>query len=154
MRIRQATDEDAAAIAALLHAVTELHSLADETPEFLTQKVADNLQRAATTGSSTVYVAETDDQAIVGYCAVHWIAFVFLTGGEAYVSELFIHPDQRGRGAGSKLLETVVAAARERGCARLSLNNRRDSDAYARAFYAKQGWTEREIMANFVYLLE
>ena len=154
MHIRQANQDDAPALAALLHAVTELRSLAEKPAEALAKVVFENLQHAAITGGSTVYVAESNEQELIGYCAVHWVAFVFLTGGEAYVSELFIHPGHRGQAVGTQLLEAVVSAARARGCARLSLNNRRDTEAYTRQFYAKQGWTEREIMANFVYALE
>jgi GNAT superfamily N-acetyltransferase len=100
-----------------------------------------------------ILVAENGDGEIAGYCAVHWVPFLFLSGGEAYITELFVRPADSGKRIGTSLLDQVIAEARRRGCARVSLLNGRDSEAYRRNFYAQRGWIERDRLANFVFPL-
>jgi len=151
MTIREATDRDAPGIAAILITM-EISALASHSLESIVAIIAQNLSRAATS-NSTALVAESPQGEITGYCAVHWVPFLFMRGGEAYVTELFIRRSDSGKGVGTMLLDTIVASARRRGCSRLSLLNGRDSDAYRRGFYAKNGWTERDRMANFILRL-
>ena len=152
MTLRIAHENDASGIAAIVHAMPELRAVATGTIEATAEKITRNLRQAAATGTSTVYVAEFGG-GVAGYCAVHWVPFLFLGGGEAYVTELFVHPAESGRGIGSGLLASVVDEARRRGCERISLLNGRKGEAYRRGFYAKRGWTERDHMANFVLAL-
>lgn len=149
MNFRQAGSDDASAIAAVLHD-SDLKSIRGESPETTAENVAGNLQQVMDGESSAVFVAETPDNQLAGYCAVHHVPFVFLPGGEAYISELFVRPQWSGQGIGSKLLELAIEAARRWGCARVSLLNRRDRESYRRGFYAKHGFQEREQLANFV----
>jgi len=153
MKIREATENDASGIAAVVHAMKQLQSVAPASAATTAERIEGNLRQAKSTGSSTIYVAETPDQALAGYCAVHWVPFLFLAGGEAYVTELFVCPADSGRGLGSRLLESVVQEARRRGCSRVSLLNGRDGESYGRGFYAKRGWVERAGMANFIFPL-
>jgi GNAT superfamily N-acetyltransferase len=153
MNIRKATERDATGIATLLHGMRDLRSVVTESPFETATKIERNLQTAAASGASSIYVADSPDGHIAGYCAVHWIPFLFFPGGEAYITELFVRPDDSGKGAGTALLNTAVAEARERGCSRLTLLNARDGEAYRRNFYAQRGWIERERMANFIYPL-
>lgn len=150
MRIRCANSEDAAAIAAVVHAMRELSAIARQPVAKTEKAVSENLARAQASGQSAVYVAENDAGAVVGYGAVHWTPFLFLAGGEAYVTELFVHPSAAGRGIGTAILEEITAEAGRRGCARVSLLNGRDRESYRRSFYKQRGWIERENMANFV----
>ncbi|MBF2049077.1 MAG: GNAT family N-acetyltransferase [Elainella sp. C42_A2020_010] len=69
------------------------------------------------------------------------------------MSELFVDQAHRGQGIGSLLLDTVQTEARVRGCSRLMLVNSRERESYQRQFYQKQGWIERENIANFIYKL-
>jgi GNAT superfamily N-acetyltransferase len=55
---------------------------------------------------------------------------------------------------GTRLLAAVKEEARKRGCARLSLLNGRTRPSYQREFYRKDGWQERETMANFIFELD
>ena len=153
MNIRVATEHDAPGIAAVLHTMSDLRSIVSESVAATAGKVARNLQVAAASGSSTAFVAEISDGDIAGYCAVHWVPFLFFAGGEAYITEVFVRPSDSGKGIGSRLLDTVVTEARRRGCSRLTLLNGRDGEAYKRNFYAQRGWVERERMANFIFPL-
>jgi GNAT superfamily N-acetyltransferase len=64
---------------------------------------------------------------------------------------LFVASDARGQGIGTRLLEAVKSEAATRNCSRLSLLNMRDRESYQRAFYAKDGWEERTVAANFIF---
>jgi len=154
MKIRKATEADAAGIAAVLHRMGDLRSILTEPIETTVRNVERNLLQAAASDTSTTYVAETLEGEIAGYCAVHWVPFLFFPGGEAYVTEVFVRPVDRGQGIGTGLLDTVVAEARARGCARLTLLNGRNGESYRRNFYAQRGWVEREGMANFIFPLK
>ena len=150
MKIRLAKQEDAPGIAAVVHAMTELRSVARQSTETTTKTVSSNLERVSSSGCSAAYVAEEFQGEIVGYGAVHWTPFLFLSGGEAYVTELFVRPSASGKGVGSVILETIVADAKQRGCSRITLLNGRDGESYRRSFYTKRGWVERDRMANFI----
>jgi GNAT superfamily N-acetyltransferase len=65
-----------------------------------------------------------------------------MRGIDGYISELFVHPDETGKGTGSRLLETVRTYAVQRGCSRMLLMNRRIRESYQRGFYTKHGWEE------------
>ena len=150
MRIRECRAEDASGIAAVIHAVSELHAVAKQSFEVTTSTVAGNLARITADGSSTAYVAEAPSGSVVGYGAVHWVPFLFLAGGEAYVTELFVRPPESGKGVGSMLLDAIVTEAKRRRCARVSLLNSRDVESYRREFYRKRGWVERDRMVNLI----
>jgi GNAT superfamily N-acetyltransferase len=81
---------------------------------------------------------------------VHWLPYLFFSGPEGFVSELFVGGPSRGQGVGRQLLEAVKVEATERGCVRLQLINFRDRESYQRGFYQKCGWEERGTAANFV----
>jgi len=153
IQIRKAEPADAAGIADVLRSPGLSPRIREEAREVTLDRVAANLARCAADDSHLVLVAETPDGTITGYGAVHWLPYLFLTGGEGYVSELFIHHDFRGQGVGGQLLEAITQEARQRGCARLMLLNMRDRESYQRQFYAKRGWVERADAANFVLQL-
>ena len=150
LRIRPAGKNDAPGIAAVIHAMEELRAVAVQPVALTAATVGANLGLIQASDGSTAYVAETSAGGIVGYAAVHWVPFLFLPGGEAYVTELFIHPSASAKGIGSAILDAIVGAAKQRGCARVSLLNGRDGASYRRGFYKKRGWVERERMANFI----
>jgi GNAT superfamily N-acetyltransferase len=154
MLIREATETDAAGIAAVLHDITELHSVTHCSMEETCARVAKALGTAIPSESSVVLVAVAEDDSIAGYCSVHWVPFLFFDGPEGYVTELFVRQRDRNAGAGTALLEAVRRRAEARGCSRLSLLNGRTGEAYQRGFYAKHQWQERDRMANFILPLK
>ena len=96
-----------------------------------------------------IFVADIAGE-VVGYVAIHWVPFPMIQGWEAYISDLLVSQSARGAGIGRRLLETVESEARERGCARLMLNNSRTAPSFMRRFYPKHGFRERDEFANFV----
>ena len=101
-------------------------AIREEAREVTLARVTTNLARCAEDDSHLVLVAEAPGGVIAGYGAVHWLPYLILTGGEGYVSELFIGDDFRGQGIGGRLLDAITEEARQRGCARLMLLNIRD----------------------------
>ena len=146
--IREARREDASAIAAILRTLGWVERMKSETAITTEQHVADMLDLAARENCNTVLVAERSDGAVVGYLAVHWFPNI-MRGLDGYVSELFVHPNATGQGAGSSLIEMVRSYAVKRGCTRMVLMNRRIRESYQRGFYAKHGWEEQQDGAFF-----
>lgn len=150
--IRQAKREDAQKLAVLLR------SLPDDLPRFGLEPLEATVKRVAAAlgageDTTTLLVAEEAGE-ITGFVHTHWQPSMLHSGGEGFVSALFIHPGYRGRGVGQALLTRVQEEGTRRGCSRLLLLNMRDRASYARGFYANLGWRERPDAANFVLELK
>jgi GNAT superfamily N-acetyltransferase len=152
--IREARETDAGGLARLLIGIGWFSALKKMTPEALEAQVRAQLGALCRTSLSTTLVAESANGALLGYCNVHWLAALFLPGPEGYLSELFLLPVARGQGIGRAFLHRVVAEAEVRGAYRLTLLNGKHRESYDRGFYTKNGWEERDLMANFVYWVE
>ncbi|WP_292789646.1 GNAT family N-acetyltransferase [Nostoc sp. NMS7] len=94
-----------------------------------------------------------DRFSLIGYITVHWLPCPFRPKLQGYISELFIQKTARGQGIGKTLLATVISEAKIRECSGLMLLNHKERESYQREFYRKQGWLERETVANFIYPL-
>ena len=151
--IRLANQTDNKAIASILRDIGWFSHINDEPDSVVFERISKHLELCLVDNSHSIYVAENDEEQIVGYTSVHWIPYILLKCPEGFISELFIHPRFQGNGIGNKLLSVVKQEAMERGCSRLSLLNPRDRESYKREFYKKSGWREREKMANFIYEL-
>jgi GNAT superfamily N-acetyltransferase len=156
--IRPGTSADAFAIAMILRESGWFEHLNSESAATTTERVAQHINLCLADDSHSLFVAEVSAQPdnchpVVGYALVHWLPYLFLPAPEGFLSELFVDSDHRGNGIGKQLLTAVTTAARKRGCARLMLANGRNRPSYQRGFYQKQGWVEREAIANFIYKL-
>jgi len=150
IQIRRAEADDASALAKLLRSLNLFSQINNEDHQTTQQRVRRHLGLCTSDDSHLVLVAQLPGGEIAGYCAVHWLPYLILTGPEGYVSELFIREEFRGQSIGSQLLKKIKMEARERGCSRLMLLNMRMRESYKRQFYAKQGWEERPDAANFI----
>lgn len=153
LTIRPALEADASAIARILRSLGWFEPLQVQASSETEAQVRRHVGLCRADGSHSVYVAEEAQSGVIGYASVHWLPYLILPGPEGYLSELFIDEAHRGRGIGKRLLDRVVQEARSRGCWRLMLVTGRGRDSYKRAFYVKQGWVEREGVANFVLKL-
>jgi GNAT superfamily N-acetyltransferase len=151
--IRPAKMEDAPGLARLLRGIGYLQAFENETEEASLARIRRHLGLNFADDSHTLLVAARDDGRMLGFTAVHWLAYLILAAPEGYISELFVEVDARGQGLGGRLLQAVEVEARRRGCGRLSLLNMRERESYLRGFYIKHGWVERPEAANMVYWL-
>jgi GNAT superfamily N-acetyltransferase len=163
IKTREACIEDSSAIAVILHILGWSEQLKREDPVQAQAQIATRIEQCVREQTHTILVAERwchKDVSntgrldgvisqVIGYISVHWFPNMLMLGCDGYVSELFIHPNETGLGAGSRLLEAVQAYAAERGCTRLLLMNRRIRESYRRHFYAKHGWEELPDAAFF-----
>jgi ribosomal protein S18 acetylase RimI-like enzyme len=62
---------------------------------------------------------------------------------DAYLEELYVAPEQRGRGIGRALLEETLETARATGAIRIELGTS-EADTEAIALYESCGFTNRE----------
>ena len=151
--VRPATLDDVEPLAQLLRGIGWFAAMENETAAETAVRVSHHLALCLADDSHAIFVAENEAGRVVGYTAVHWLPYLFLSGPEGFVSELFVSDFARGQGVGSRLLDAVVAAARQRGCVRLQLVNFRQRESYQRHFYQKHGWQERTEAADFVFFV-
>ena len=150
IRIRTATNADAAGIASIIRELGWFASIKAEAETDTITRIAAALETAETSSHYVAYVAETDED-IVGFTALHVLPYLIHTGNDGYLSELFVRESARGQGVGTALLRAIQEEARRRGCFRLRLINVKTRDSYQRGFYAKNGWEEWPDAATFVY---
>ena len=153
IRIRTATNADAAGIASIIRELGWFASITAEAEADTIMRIAAALEAAETSSHYVAYVAETDEE-IVGFTALHVLPYLIHTGNDGYLSELFIRESARGQGVGTALLRAIQDEARRRGCFRLRLINVKTRDSYQRRFYAKNGWEEWPDAATFVYRMK
>ncbi|MCL6100822.1 MAG: GNAT family N-acetyltransferase [Bacteroidetes bacterium] len=154
MNIRKVKESDCNQLIDLLNDIGWFSEILSRPKDLLKDKFLRDIGFCLKDDSHSLYVVEGPDNNILGYASVHWLPYLFLDGPEGYISELFIRREERGKGIGRKLLETIKEDAKRRGCSRLSLLNGRNRESYERNFYQKQGFIERDQMANFICKLK
>jgi ribosomal protein S18 acetylase RimI-like enzyme len=133
---RRAQPGDAPAVARLLHDFNT--EFGDPTPglEALTARVRQLLAE----GEMTVFLGGDGP---AGLALVRFRCSLWTDGLDAYLEELYVAPDHRGRGLGRALLETAMEEARREGATRMELGTSVDDKA-AIALYESCGFTNRE----------
>ena len=131
IKVREAVDQDAAAIAGLL---TELGypTTAPEVPARL---------HSVTEAPGCVFVAE-DAGEVVGVASVTRLILLHRTAPVALLSALVVHPGRRGEGIGRALVEMTERHAAAWGCESLELTSR-DDRLRTHRFYAGLGFESR-----------
>jgi ribosomal-protein-alanine N-acetyltransferase len=88
-----------------------------------------------------VLAAENDGD-VVGYAVVWWV----MDQGE--LANLAVHPEFRGQGLGSRLLDRVLADARDLGIESLFLEVR-ESNEKAQRLYARRGFVQISVREGY-----
>lgn len=151
MNIREAEANDLDSIITLIKEFNFIKE--NESYEDVYKAMMETLKLCNIDKSHTVLISEEIAGDFLGFIVIHWLPYLIFRRPEGYVSELFITSSARGKGVGTRLLEKARKEARKRGCFRLNVLNRKDRSSYHRKFYKKDGWTEREEIANFVFKL-
>ena len=136
IQVRQATAEDAASIARLLH---------DFNLEFLeptpgVEALTEYSRRLLEEGEMAVLLAGDGPD---GISLLRFRPSVWTGEPEAHLQELYVVPALRGKGIGRRLLERTIEFARAAGATNLDLNTG-ETDTAARALYASMGFTNAE----------
>lgn len=147
-RIRPAQFSDAEQLCQILESLGWFPHL--DGSGFSRKGIAGQLALCLADAGHRLLVAQTDPGRLLGYASLHRNPSLFMTSPEAYLAELFVHPETRGMGVGTRLLEEAERCAQQWGCSRMTLINNRQRKAYRNGFFLKRGWRERENMANFV----
>jgi ribosomal protein S18 acetylase RimI-like enzyme len=135
-RVRVAGPDDAPDVARLLHDFnTEFE---DSTPGV--EALTGNARRMLEDGDMTVLLAGEGPDAIA---ELRFRRSVWTLATDAYLEELYVAPDLRGRGIGRALLDAAMDEARERGATHIDLGTSED-DIAARGLYESSGFTNRE----------
>ena len=80
-----------------------------------------------------IYLSASLNNTIVGYAGM-WNVF-----GEGHITNIAVHPEFRGNGIGSLLVEGLIEEARKEGISQLTLEVRK-SNLVAQSLYKKYGF--------------
>ena len=135
-QVRLASRADALLFGALLHAFNAEFGEATPDADVIAARAAPLIE----SGEVTVLLAGDGPD---GFAQLRFRPSLYTGALDAYLEELYVVPDRRGRGLGRALLEAAMDHARERGAARIDLGTSED-DVAARALYESAGFTNRE----------
>lgn len=136
IQIREATVQDAAAVAQLLHDFNSEYE--EETPPV--PELTRHAERMLREGEMIVLLAGDGPD---GLALLRFRPSVWTAQQEAYLQELYVVPPLRGRGIGEALMNEVLATCRARDAAWIELNTG-ETDTAARGLYRKLGFTNEE----------
>ncbi len=123
---------------ALLLAMMEPFNALEQTPWDATAKER-ALRTLLADPSLGVVGVLTAAEGPAGYFVLTWGFDLEWDGRDAFLTELFLLPEARGRGLGSSALEHAEAIARRHGARALHLMAR-DDNVVARRLYARHGY--------------
>src|SRR5919201_881291 len=135
-RVRLARVDDAPIFARLLHEFNA--EFGEPTPD--AQTIAERAAPLIESGEVTVlFAGEGPD----GFAELRFRPSLYTGALDAYLEELYVLPERRGRGLGRTLLEAAMVYARDRGAEHIDLGTS-ENDVAARALYESAGFTNRE----------
>ncbi len=134
--IRLAGAADAQVFGELLHAFNA--EFEEATPEAAV--IAERARPLIASGEVTVLLAGDEP---CGFAELRFRPSLYTGALDAYLEELYVVPEFRGRGIGRALLEAAMDYARARGAAHVDLNTS-EADVAARGLYESAGFTNRE----------
>ena len=115
LRVRAATKRDAPTIVALIRGLAAYEKLAHECEA--------TVERIRRHGFGAQRYFETliceRDGAAVGFALYFFTFSTFLARPTLYLEDLFVLPEERGKGAGRALLSTLARIAVRKGCGRM-----------------------------------
>lgn len=136
MGVRLAQPADAHAFGRLLEAFNEEYDEPTPSAEVIAERAAPLIESGEVT---VLFAGEGPD----GFAELRLRPSLYTGALDAYLEELYVVPERRGRGLGRALLEAAMEHARGRGAAHIDLNTSED-DSAARALYESVGFTNRE----------
>lgn len=132
--VRLATADDAAVIADLLHDFNVEFETPTPGPAVLERRLTGLLA-----GDSTVAIVAGDPS--IGVAVITLRRNVWYDGPVALLDELYVVPERRDEGIGSRILELLADWAGERRVCAVEINVD-DSDVGAKRFYRRHGFSD------------
>ena len=136
LAVRRAEGADAETIGQLLHDFNSEYDDPTPGPRALAQRVRELLAA----GEITVLLAGDEPY---GLALLRFRPAIWTQALDCYLEELYVVPEQRGRGLGRALMEAAIDLARREGAAHMDLGTGED-DVAARALYESLGFSNRE----------
>jgi GNAT superfamily N-acetyltransferase len=133
---RLAGPEDAAAVAALLHAL-DAHYLGEDRAPPIEAALA-MVQRTLAAKEGTRFALAFAGGRPVGIACFALVRPGHRLGGLIYLKDLFVEASARGHGVGAGLMRWLAAYARVQGVARIDLTTERDNPG-SQALYERLG---------------
>jgi ribosomal protein S18 acetylase RimI-like enzyme len=133
LTVTRAVEADAALAVAINRLVPQLTSTPVEVS-------LEDLRAIVDSESSALFVA-SDGGAVVGVATL--AVYRAPTGLKAWIEDVVVDVEARGRGVGEALTEAALAEARSRGLRHVDLTSRPTREA-AHRLYQKLGFSERE----------
>jgi len=134
-RVRPAVEEDARAVAQLLHDFNREYD--DPTPEVAT--LAERVRELLAGGDTLVLLVGDGPD---GVAVLRFRAALWSSGLECYLAELYVVPGRRGQGLGRALMDAALREARDRGADTMEIGVD-EPDLAARRLYESLGFTNR-----------
>ena len=85
------------------------------------------------------------DGSLIGMVNLLFTISTALGGRAAILEDMVVHPDHRGGGTGSKLMQAAIDFAKSAGCLRITLLTDRANES-AQRFYERQGFILSEML--------
>lgn len=86
-----------------------------------------------------------DGAAVIGMVNLLFTVSTALGGRVAILEDLIVHPNHRGGGTGSRLLQAAIGLAKESGCLRITLLTDQ-ANRVAQDFYQRHGFVRSEMV--------
>jgi ribosomal protein S18 acetylase RimI-like enzyme len=135
-RVRRADVADAPEVARLLHDFnTEFSELSPGV-----EVLADRARQLLADGEITVHLGGDGPD---GVAMIRFRPSIWTGALDAYLEELYVAPEQRGRGIGRALLEMAMETARKAGATHMDLGTS-ETDTAARNLYESCGFNNHE----------
>ncbi len=148
MRIEPACDSDVPTLVALLAGLFALE--ADFEPDAVRQARGLGMLLARP-AHAVILVARSADHGAVGMVTAQLVVSSAEGALSAWIEDVVVRPDHRGRGIGRALIDAVLEWSRGRGATRAQLLADR-SNVPALAFYRRLGWSPTRLDAHRIFL--
>jgi GNAT superfamily N-acetyltransferase len=135
-RIRDALPEDWPAVADLLRQLGRPSALGTPGEGELREGYLEFLSRS----DAATLVVETDGR-VVGFCDLLFLPRLNFVGPQAWIPDLVVAEEERGRGVGAAMLAAAEALARDRGCWSIFLSSA-NWRTRSHQFYRREGWDQ------------
>jgi ribosomal protein S18 acetylase RimI-like enzyme len=140
---RIATVDDAPVVGELLHRFAAEFDEPTPGPAVLEERAREAIAK----GESDFVLLDS-----AGVAQLRFRASVWTGSRDCYLEDLYLVPEERGRGLGRALLDRALELARERGASHVELITH-EADTAARRLYESSGFTYREDGGVMLYYL-